>query len=322
MSKIKVGVLRGGPSSEYDVSLKTGSSVLKHLPAEKYQPVDILISKDGVWHAYGEPISPYNLKAKVDVVFNALHGSYGEDGQVQKLLDSIYMPYTGSGHLGSAIGMNKIHSKEYFRNGGLKVARHFVVSSKDDFEAGAGDIFQRMSPPWIVKPADGGSSLGCSLARNYNELVQAINLASQYSNSILVEEFIKGREATCGVVEGLRGQKIYSLLPVEILKPKDKTFFDYEAKYTGISQEICPGNFTPEEKEELGLLAARVHEILNLRHYSRTDFILSPRGIYVLEVNTLPGLTNESLLPKSLSAVGVAYSDFLDHIITLALNHR
>jgi D-alanine-D-alanine ligase len=322
MSKIKVGVLRGGISSEYDVSLKTGSSVLANLP-KKYEPVDILISKDGTWHVAGLPISPYNIDSKVDVVFNALHGEYGEDGQVQKILDSIFVPYTGSGHFPSMVGMNKVYSKEILARHDIKVPRHIVVRWGEDPNWKAKEVFKSFCPPWIVKPVDGGSSVGVFLVKLLADLPAVIKEALEFSDTIMVEEYIRGTEATCGVVEGLRGKRIYSLLPVEIRKPIDKGFFDYESKYTGISQEICPGLFAENDKRELESLAARVHEVLGLSHYSRTDFIVTPRrGIYVLETNTLPGLTTESLLPKSLDAVGVSYPDFLDHVIQLALKQR
>jgi D-alanine-D-alanine ligase len=148
----------------------------------------------------------------------------------------------------------------------------------------------------------------------------ALEKALKYSDVIIVEEFIKGKEATCGVVENFRGQMIYPLFPVEIIKPKDFEFFGYDAKYSGESSEACPGNFSEKEKKTIQDMAVEAHRILGLRHYSRSDFIVSPkRGVYILEVNTLPGLTKESLLPKSLEAAGCSLSNFLDHVITLAL---
>ena len=137
-----------------------------------------------------------------------------------------------------------------------------------------------------------------------------------------MEEYIRGREATCGVVDDFRGHKTYPLLPIEIAPPAGKKFFDYEAKYSGQSTEICPSQFSIEEKRELGELAAAVHKLLGLKHYSRTDFIVSPRGIYILEVNSLPGLTAESLVPKSLAALGVPLPHFLDHVVSLALGRK
>jgi D-alanine-D-alanine ligase len=164
--------------------------------------------------------------------------------------------------------------------------------------------------------------VGLYLARTYPELVQAVEACFNISDRVLVEEYIKGKEATCGVVENFRNQDHYSLLPIEIVTTPNKKLFDYEAKYSGETAEICPGRFTREEKAELERLAAEAHKALGLRHYSRADFIISPRGIYLLEINSLPGLTEESLVPKSLKSAGISYEDFLDHIITQALDQR
>lgn len=318
MSQIRVGVLRGGPSSEYEVSLKTGGSVLSNLPPH-YHKEDILITKDGVWHFRGEPITPHNLPNHIDVAFLCLHGEYGEDGQVQRILESIGLPYTGSGSLASALGMNKLHSKNYLLPKGIKMPRHVHVSVEDDPVEKTHEVFLKFAPPYIVKPTDRGSSVGLSLVKYVHDLPKAIDDCLKFSDSILVEEFIRGKEASCGVVEKMRGEKIYSLMPVEIRPPKEKGVFDYEAKYLGISQEVCPGRFAPEEKHQIMRLASLAHEHLGLKHYSRSDFIVSPRGVYYLETNTLPGLTTESLLPKELQAAGIAYADFLDHLIRLAL---
>ncbi|MFA5022668.1 MAG: D-alanine--D-alanine ligase [Candidatus Paceibacterota bacterium] len=331
-SLIKVGILRGGIGHEYEVSLKTGASVIKNLPSDKYQPVDMLLSRDGTWHVNGAPMSPERAVRSVDVIFNALHGEFGEDGQVQQLLDYLAVPYTGSGMVASALGMDKPRAKEVFKKAGIKVPNGVVVkrdyqtlrqdSGQADAEAIAHDVFRQISPPWIVKPAGSGSSVGLYLAKTFPELVQAVESCFNFSDAVLVEEYIKGKEATCGVVDGMRGKNHYSLLPIEIVTPSDKNLFDYEAKYTGITSEICPGRFTKEEKAELERLAAEIHKVLGLRHYSRSDFIISPRGIYALEVNTLPGMTEESLIPKSLRAAGIPYDQFLDHVITLALNKK
>ena len=319
MNKIRIGVLRGGPSSEYEVSLKTGSSVLKNLP-DKYHPIDIFIDKGGVWHIHGIPNEPHEIFQKVDAVFNALHGEYGEDGKVQKILDTFSIPYTGSKTLPSAVGMNKALAKNVFKSHGIKTPYHRVESKSEDIAEIAIRLFKTFPMPAVVKPVASGSSVGVSIAYDFQELKDALSKAFEYSDTALVEEYIKGREATCGVVDNFRGRDIYSLLPIEIIKPEKSEFFDYDAKYCGGSQEICPGNFSQKEKEAIQELAVAAHKALGLRHYSRSDFIVSPRrGIYILEVNTLPGLTDESLLPKSLNAVGCSLPDFLDHLITLAL---
>ena len=325
MSKKKVGVLRGGPSSEYEVSLKTGKSVIDCLSqesfADRYEVLDIFIDKDGVWHYLGTPIEPEKVFKKVDVIFNALHGAYGEDGTVQKLLDYFNVPYTGSTALASAIGMNKVLSKKVYKDNNLKTPLHSVISRKDNISEAVMKLFKSFPMPAVVKPANGGSSVGTSIAKTLAELETAVSDALKYSDTALIEEFIAGKEATCGVVDSFRNEPVYALLPIEIRKPAESAFFDYEAKYNGQSQEICPGNFTTVEKQMIQKMAQEAHHALGLRHYSRSDFIIHPkRGIYILETNTLPGLTSQSLLPKSLAAVGCTLPDFLDHLIKLALD--
>jgi D-alanine-D-alanine ligase len=326
MAKKKVGVLRGGPSTEYEVSLKTGKSVIDNLSSRedlvnKYEVLDIFIDKEGTWHYLGLPIKPEHLFKKVDVIFNALHGAYGEDGTVQKLLDYFNIPYTGSTALASAVGMNKVLSKKVYKNNKLKTPLHATISKKDSIGESVSKLFKSFPMPVVVKPVSGGSSVGTAIAKTVADLESAVTDALKYSDTALIEEFIAGKEATCGVVDDFRDEFPYALLPVEIRKPAESTFFDYEAKYSGQSQEICPGNFTAEEKKIIQEMSREAHKSLGLRHYSRSDFIIHPRrGIYILETNTLPGLTSESLLPKSLKAIGCSLPDFLDHLLELALN--
>jgi D-alanine-D-alanine ligase len=318
MHKVRVAVLRGGPSSEYDVSLKSGATVLKHMP-EKYHAHDILISKNGDWHREGVVRTPERALAGIDVVFNAMHGEYGEDGKVQKILDHLRVPYTGSGTLASSVGMNKILSKNVFKQHNIKTPYHIVVRREDDVNTKLKEVFNHFLLPIIVKPASAGSSIGVTLVRDFHNLHDALVNALAISDAALVEEYIKGKEATCGVVENFRGEKMYALFPVEIIHEKHHDFFNYDAKYSGGTQEIVPGRFADHEKIAIQNIAKQAHEALGLRHYSRADFMVHPRrGVYLLEVNTLPGLTSESLLPKSLEAVGCSLPDFLDHLITQA----
>lgn len=319
IDKIRVGVLRGGPSPEYEVSLRTGASVLRNLP-EKYRPQDIFISRSGAWHIDGLERNPDRVLSRVDVVFNALHGMYGEDGQVQQLLESHGMPYTGSGIAGSALSMNKLHSKKAYRAYGLLTPFHFALRKGEDTEANLLNIYDSMSMPVVVKPASAGSSVGVRIARDFLGLSAALPIAFKHSHTALIEELIEGREATCGVIEGYRGKRLYSLLPAEIIP--ESSFFDYDAKYSGSTIEVCPGNFTRAESDEIQRLALLAHEALGLRHYSRSDFIVSNRGIYILETNTLPGLTEQSLLPKSLEAVGSSLSELTGHLVELARGKR
>lgn len=320
--KIRVAVLRGGPSSEYEVSLKTGEAVLRELPSHKYEGIDVFISKDGVWHVHGMEKSPVDALSHVDVAFVALHGQFGEDGKVQRILEHIGVPYTGSQSFPSAVAMNKHLTKGALGRikDKVKLAFHKLYEKEEVAQKGAHQIFREVMMPAVVKPAAAGSSHGVSLVRTYPELEAALSKALEHSDSVMVEELIEGREATCGVLEGFRGQSHYTLLPVEIIPHESADFFDYEAKYGGRTQEICPGNFSEETKRKIQEAAEAVHKELGLRHYSRSDFMVHPkRGVYFLEVNTLPGLTSESLLPKSVKAVGSTFPEFLDHLIQLAL---
>lgn len=324
--KIKVGVLRGGPSDEHGVSLKTGESALSNLP-ENFAGRDIFLSKSGDWYFEGKLSHPEKIFRSIDVVFNALHGKYGEDGKVQQLLETYKMPYTGSGIFGSALGMNKALAREAFARAGLNIPKGIVINLEAELLSEVADkIFKAMGPSWVVKPVSSGSSVGVSVAHNFDELVEAVKVASAFDSKILVEEYIKGREATCGIIENFRDKKHYSLPVIEIIPPAGHNFFNYEAKYGGETREVCPACFDSEIKNKIEEMARTAHEVLGLRHYSRADFIVSPKSsarggqVFILEVNTLPGLTTESLLPKAIKAVGSSYSEFLEHLINLALN--
>jgi D-alanine-D-alanine ligase len=334
MTKTRIGVVRGGPCSEYEVSLRTGAAVINSLDKEKYEPLDIIISKGGIWHIHGLEIEPHSAVRRVDVIFNALHGYYGEDGKIQQILEAHGIPFTGSGSLSSAIAMAKHLAKETFRRAGLKTPAHVLLENKIGQVEGRGGVdatkalllaHSKFALPYIVKPVSGGSSEGVSIVRSRGELADALEKAFEKGDSVLIEEFISGVEATVGVIEGFRGQALYTLPAVEIRTSGG--FFDYEAKYGSKvemqtrSLEIVPATFSPSIKKELEHLAIAAHEALGLSHYSRSDFIVSPhRGIFILETNSLPGLTDESLVPKALAAVGSSLSELADHLVSLALS--
>src|SRR3989338_1823127 len=327
MHLTRIGVVRGGPSSEYEVSLNTGANILatlqKHFE-DYYCAHDIFIDRQGSWHMDGLIISLEDISRRIDMVFNALHGSYGEDGQIQSLLEAHGIPFSGSGSVASAVGMNKIMTKNIFKKHGIQTPFHKEIVSndiQDHSDQITTALFHSLLLPVVVMPASSGSSVGVCIVRNYSDLPQALLSASIHSNSVLIEEFIPGIEATCGVVEGFRGEELYALPPIEI-RPHEE-FFDYEAKYKGKSEEIVPATFAENIKKKIESLSKNIHQALGLRHYSRSDFIIHPRrGIYALEVNTLPGLTSESLLPKSLRAVGSDLPEFVDHVISLSLGRR
>ena len=321
MAKIRVGVLRCGPSSEYEISLLTGENVLKYLPQEKYKAHDILISKEGQWHMDGFPAEPSKILYKLDVIFNAMHGEYGDDGKVQQVLEAHNVPYTGSGIIPSAMAMHKAVAKDVYQKAGLNVPRGVSVKKSGDLLKTAEEIRENLFSPWVVKPASRGSSVGVNIAKNVPELVGALNEAFMYDNEAVAEEFIQGREATCGILENFRNERHYALPVVEIIPPPGK-FFDKENKYNGATREICPANFDRETTDKIKAMAIAAHNALGLKHYSRSDFIVAKRGIFILETNTLPGLTSESLLPKASEAIGLSFPNLLDHLVSLAQNKK
>lgn len=319
MKNLRVAVLRGGPSEEYAVSLKTGQGVIEALKRRGAIPVDILINKQGEWIINGFARKPAEALVGVDKVFIALHGAYGEDGTVQRILELSGVPYTGSRPYPSALAMNKILTKEVVRGSGVKLASHLrVTRAGTDVRRMAATIESLFGPSYVIKPIGGGSSIGTFVAHGIHELVRALSESLKDREEVLVEEFIRGREATVGVVEGLRGQRHYVLPTVEIVPPPSAGFFDYEVKYNGTTEEICPGRFSRQEKEALEEAAVKAHQLLGLSQYSRSDFIVNDKGVYFLETNTLPGLTSESLMPKALSAVGHSYDDLVWHLIDTA----
>ncbi len=315
-----VGVLRGGPSREHDVSLQTGAAMIANLPKNRFAVRDIYIDRNGQWHDRGRPATPGRIVRQLDVVLIGLHGGYGEDGEVQKLLELFGTPFVGSDSFGSYLAMHKLMSKMRAQEANLLTPAFRHIEHIEDSEVAALEITRAFHQPVVVKPVGWGSSIGVSVVGGYAHVLAAIQqLFTDGAPSILVEEYIRGREATVGVVEGLRGEMLYTLPTVEIIPPPEAGFFAADVKYTGATREICPGNFSRVDSEELQRIAKAMHRALGLRDYSRSDFIVTPKGIYYLETNTLPGLTEESLLPKSLASVGVPFPSFLEHLVNLAL---
>ncbi len=330
MNNITIAVLRGGPSNEYEVSLKTGASIINALEG-KYKIIDILIDKNGDWHRNGLLAPPADALMGVDVAVLALHGEYGEDGTVQRLLDALGIPYTGSGAEPSALAMHKPRTRYKVDTlPMIKFPEHYLIREDEyDYAELAQDIFKRFGPPYIVKPATGGSSVGLVVVKTLPELPDAIEYVRRHTTDdlVMVEQYIIGKEVTCGVVESFREQDHYALPPIEIIPPKEKDgLYDYEAKYSddpNIHASMqCPADFNNNQKRQIEQAAIAVHKALELSHYSRSDFIMSPHGLYFLEVNTLPGLTQQSLLPVSLKAVGSSLEDFLEHIVNLAIENK
>lgn len=325
VNRIRIGVLRGGPSNEYEISLKTGAAVLAALRdklSHRYDAVDVYVDKEGMWHVNGIAIDPSQSHHHFDMAWNSLHGSYGEDGKLQAFLEAHGIPFSGSGSLASAVGMNKSLSKKVFRDNGIKTPFWKEVRAEvvgEDVSDAAEKLFNNTVLPVVVKPANSGSSVGVSIVRTKADIEPALREALKHGDSVIIEEYIPGAEATCGVIEGYRGKELYALPPIEI-RPKNQ-FFDYHAKYGGQAEEIIPATFPPDIKEAIETLAKDIHRLLKLKHYSRSDFIIHPkRGIFALETNTLPGMTDGSLFPKALRSVGSSLHEFVDHIIRMELD--
>jgi D-alanine-D-alanine ligase len=317
MSRTRVAVLRGGPSDEYDVSLRTGSAVLSSIDTTCFEPIDITITKSGEWLIEGRTRYPEHILPTIDVVFIALHGAYGEDGTIQRLLDRFGVPYTGSGAYASGIAMHKGYTKAHVREAPVLLGEHEIIT-RELHKTGAtyaGEIRSRFGQQYVVKPVSSGSSVGVELVLNTLDLGDAIERAFMQSNELIVEEYIPGREVTCGVIERFRGKEVYALPPVLIVPPPEAHFFDSAVKYDGSTQEICPAPISRKETEAIERAAIDIHKTLGLSQYSRSDFILGKDGLYFLEINTLPGLTKESLFPKALTAVGSNHESFVNHVL-------
>ena len=305
--KLRLALLAGGKSGEREVSLKGAEEVVKALNPEKYEV-----------RRYDPATDLAKLAEEaetLDVAFILLHGPFGEDGTVQGFLDLLGLPYQGSGVLGSALAMDKNLAKVLYRNSGLKVPEWYMAS-KDDID-NPSIILGELGLPLVIKPASQGSSLGMTIARSENKIEEGLIKAFAIDHQVMVEEFIEGREITGGVL----GNDELSALPiVEIIPGEQFEFFDYEAKYQpGASQEICPAELDDPMTIRAQQYALTAHRALQLRGYSRTDMIISGDDIYVLETNTIPGMTPTSLLPQGAAAAGLDFAALLDRLIDLAM---
>jgi D-alanine-D-alanine ligase len=253
MKHTRVAVLRGGPSEEYDVSMQTGANVLKALNEIGYQVKDVVITRKGEWLENGLVRKPEYILASIDVVFIALHGAYGEDGNLQKLLEIYGLPYTGSTNLTSRIAFNKILTKNTLKQAGIKQPKHVKITQADLARIAVitEQINTELGQELFVKPICGGSSVGVGYAANESKFIELLEALLKQHDSVMVEEFIRGKEATVAVLEGYRQQTEYILPVVEIVPPPEDPFFSYENKYNGLTNEICPGRFSYHQKSKL-----------------------------------------------------------------------
>lgn len=320
MARTIVGVLRGGTSSEYDLSLKTGAAMLAALPEEIYETRDIFIDRNGFWHLRGVPAEPPRILAQVDVVLNGLHGGVGEDGTVQRIIEQHGARFAGSRAAASALSNNKTRTNEAARAAGIPTPRSIAFSVRNDMTTAemARAVFAAFGPPYVVKPPLEGASLGILVAETVIGLPDALGETLDRFGSALVQEFIRGEDVRVGVIEGFRGEAIYALPPAHMLKPEGKRFVDSAARRDGLVRHVVPSNFSDAEKRALENAARAAHRALGLSHYSRSDFILSRGKVYLLEVTGLPGLYEGASFRLMLEAVGSSVPEFLEHAIALA----
>ena len=296
---MQIGVIMGGISAEKEVSLLTGKEIIESLDRDKYEVIPIPIN------------SQYELIDSVKCLqfaFIALHGKFGEDGRIQAILESIGVPFSGCGVLASALCMDKNISKKLFITEGIRTPQWIIVKDENEVDY---SIIENIEYPLIVKPNSGGSSIGTIKVNSKEELKEAVIEALKYDDEIIIEEYIKGEEITCCILNG-------EVLPIISINPKSE-FFNYSSKYDkgGAEEKIIELPRTLREKvEEISL---KCWDTFKLKVYARVDMIIKNEEVYVLEINTLPGMTENSLFPKSAAAYGLNFSQLLDKIVQYSL---
>jgi D-alanine-D-alanine ligase len=290
----------GGTSTERDVSIKTGNAVVQTCEAIGYEVIPLVLQEDI------QPLIPELLAA--DLVFNALHGGIGENGVIQGFLEALGVRYTGSDALTSSLCMDKHLCKSIVRHHGFPTPNWVHVAPGEAFP-GPGSI----DYPVVVKPNDQGSTVGLSLVEAPDQMEEAVQFAQQFSPEVIIEDYIPGRELTATVIGG----KVYPI--VEIFP--SHTYYDYECKYQeGLSEYQCPADLSAQQRELVNSITSGIYRLLKCRHYGRIDFRLDPEGnLWFLELNTLPGMTATSLVPKAAKADGVTFEDLITTIINEAL---
>lgn len=296
---MKIGVIMGGISSEREVSLNSGKEIVKYFNKEKYDVVPIVIDKK----------DDIIAKAKdIDFAFIALHGKFGEDGIIQAVLETMDIPYSGCGPLTSGVCMDKDITKKILRSAGINTADWLSVKSVEEIDY---DLIEKIGYPVVVKPNCGGSSVATNIIKKKEDIESAVSLALDYDTEVMIEKYIKGDEVTCCMMNG-------EVLPLIAIKPKAE-FFDYTAKYAdGGSDEIIV-KLEEGIQNKIEEMALNCWKVLKCNVYVRVDMIVKEGVPYVLELNTLPGMTKNSLFPKSAKAVNMSYTDLLEKITEYSL---
>lgn len=298
--------------------------MISALPSEEYETRDIFIDRQGRWHVRGMPVDPHRALSQLDVALNAVHGDYGEDGTLGRLLESHRIPYAGSDPFASATMTAKHVAKEVLRREGVQTPYSMMLSQEEVGPNTALHLFRSLPQPSIIKPVNGSSSLGVSVARDYFEFEDALGRSFfGGAPALMIEEYIPGREATVGTIERFRDEDIYTLPPVEVALNPSVGYFDYAMKCDPAAGHKCPGGFASGESQELRHAALVAHQALGMRHFGRHDFVMNKRGvIYYIESNPIPEMNEGSTFSHALSAVGATLTNFYTHVINLVLGKR
>ncbi len=318
-----IGIICGGYSSEYDISLKSASTILSNLP-EPYTGHQIVISEKGwiVQNGYNPGIFDLNLGkitfrdgngVQLDGAIVYIHGNPGENGKIQAVLDLLSIPYVNANVLASALSFDKWFCNQFLSSFDIPVAQSILLHAGDSIDEHA--IVQTLGLPLFVKPTDSGSSYGISKVKEVAQLPSAIDRAFKEGRTVVLESFLDGIEVTCGVFRN--AEELIALPLTEIVSENE--FFDYEAKYQGKSHEITPARISDEQTRIIQAQAKRIYTLLNLKSIARIDFMLVKEIPYVIEVNTTPGFSSESIVPKMLEVAGISISSFWEAILSTEL---
>lgn len=321
--KKNIAILAGGNSSESEISIKSASQIIKNIDTTKYNPYLVAI-KELDWKVIvGEVRSDIdkndfsfmlqNEKIKFDCIFIAIHGTPGEDGLLQAYFDLLKIPYTSCDSICSTITFDKWTCNNFLKNFDINIAKSWLCNSKTDIK----ELEKKINYPCFVKPSRGGSSFGVSKVKKAEELQNAINKAKEECESILIEEFIDGTEITCGIFKGKDKEIIFSI--TEIVSKNE--FFDYEAKYiTGKSEEITPARISKEMENICKETTSQIYDLLNCKGIVRVDYIISKKNaLYFLEINTIPGMTEQSIIPKQAKEYGIELKELYSMMIEEAV---
>ena len=317
--KPRIAVIMGGYTSEHEISLKSGAVVMAHIDKEVYEPYSVRIDKDtwlvevdGSW----KPIDIVDFSSgnlQFDAVFNAVHGKPGENGELQAYFDSLQIPYTGCTAEVSSLTYNKAKTLEYLKPHGIAMAKRIILSAGDPIDTQ--EIVGKVGLPCFVKANQAGSSFGVTKVYEENNLRSAIEIAHRVDRDVLIESFLQGTEVSIGVIT-FQG-KVRVLAPTEIITDED--FFDISAKYEGKSEEITPARLTEVQHQALRIAAEKVYNALGMKGMSRSDFIFVGDVPHFLEINTVPGLTEESLLPQQAKHAGISLRDLFGNALVEAM---